>query len=180
MQIPKESEWAKIDHSIFNLGEGLCVIYFLYDYDGNIIYIGKTTFFFLRMNNHRLEKKNLADVKYFITSQEFAEKIEKDLIEHYKPFFNKMHKPKHVAKTKENKIEKFPDSWSLDEYLEKNEMTISEFSKKSHISEKLLINLLNGKAKPKERTAFRIWVFSEKFVSYDGLMRAYKEKQTAK
>lgn len=163
MNIPHENDWN--DYKLFNLNKDECVIYSLYDQEDNIIYIGRTQNFLHRMIAHKIEKRNIKKVRYFMTQQKISEEVEKQLIQLYKPKLNKSKKPK-------EKIffikEKQPEVTLTDIrcFFSENKVDMSFFSKKSGYTEKFLNGLISSKFELKKRTSENMRCLMQVYIKY--------------
>ena len=130
MNINEESEW--IEHPIIKLEDEKSIIYIIYNKKDEIIYIGQTINFFLRIGTHLKEKKDIEKVKYFFVKTEDCLKIENDMILKYCPKYN--------SKGKVYKDEK--KITSLKDYLNHYNISVHKFSQRTFINREYLRDVL--------------------------------------
>lgn len=166
MNIPCESEWN--EYKLFNLKEDECVIYSFYDQEDKIIYVGRTQSFTHRMIAHKIEKKDIKKVCYFMTKQDVSEEVEKQLIQLYRPKYNKNKKQKvKIITPLQKKIEKPQITReNIQGFFLENSVDISFFSKKSGHTERFLKGLMNGTIELKKRTAENMRILMKVYLQY--------------
>lgn len=81
-------EATTIDKRLEKL-KGVHIVYFLYDIEGNLIYIGHTKNIYSRLNDHKKGKEFHVVLGIVCEDKNEADNLEKDRIRRYKPFFNK-------------------------------------------------------------------------------------------
>jgi len=161
MNIPEETQWN--DYHLFNLKDNECVIYFLYDENNEIIYIGKTISFSNRMATHKVGKKEVRKVRYFIAKESEGEEIETYLIKLHKPKLNVKDVPKkeYVYTTwQEATLEE------IQKFFIDNNIDITYFSEKSGCSTKLINGLLKGTHPLKKITAQKMKILMRVYERY--------------
>lgn len=159
MNVPCESEWQ--EYNITELQEDKSFIYFLYDEEDKIIYIGQTRDFLVRMGTHLKEKKEVKKIRYFLISSKNVDTIEKDLIIKHKPKYN------YIKEIKEK-----PKCFSsLKEYLNFYKISVNKFSQKIFCNREYLRDILWGNVLPSKGMAILIAEATGGEVTIEDLMK---------
>jgi len=149
MNLPDEAEW--LEFTLYSLNEDKCIVYALYDQNDKLVYIGRTQSFLHRMTFHKIDKKFVKKIRYFITEQNISEELEQILIQKYNPILNKNKKHKENLRKRE-KLPAITQEEVKKFFLDKN-VDISFFSQKTGYTQKFLRSLVEGTKKLTQRTA---------------------------